>query len=159
MLFRSADRFGEGAHGQVDPRVRKQGGGPTPLTHHPKPVCVVHQQPGVMAPRQIADRIQRRDVSVHGEDPVGGDQGMAQAGPLGRELGRQIDDVVMGEGNDPGPRQLSAGPDAGVGQLIDEHPVARPDHRGNQAGISQIARAEDTGGFRQIRRASCLERV
>ena len=48
-------------------------------------------------------------------------------------------DVVMAEHADLRPRQLRAGPDAGVREFVDHHEVARPDEARDDAEVGEIA--------------------
>src|SRR6516164_4002393 len=51
----------------------------------------------------------------------------------------------MAKRHDGGTGEPRTGPQAGMGQFVDQNEVVGADQRGNDAEIGEIARAEDTG--------------
>ena len=113
-----------------------------PLGQHAHTMGVIAEQPSVMGLAKNRQLIQRRDVPIHREHAVGGDQRAASPRPLGPEAALQVRHIVVRERDDPCAGELGARPDAGVGQRVDQNHVARTDQGWNDAEIGQVARAE-----------------
>ena len=64
-----------------------------------------------------------------------------------REKFGSVRRIVVAEGRDRRAAQLGASPNAGMSQLIDEGEIALADERRNDAGIREVARAEDASGL------------
>ena len=56
-------------------------------------------------------------------------------------------DVVVAEGQHLAARQPRAGPQAGMRQLVEQHQIVAADQARDDAGIGEIAGAEDAAGF------------
>ena len=56
-------------------------------------------------------------------------------------------DVIVAEGDHLAAGQPRARPQTGMRQFVDQHQIGTADQARNDAGIGQIARAEDAGGF------------
>ena len=85
----------------------------------------------------------RRQIAVHGEHAVGDDQRAVMLGAMRGQQFARMRHIVMAEGEHTPARQLRAGIEAGMRQFVEQHqPVAADQHR-DDAGIGEIAGAED----------------
>ncbi len=106
---------------------------------------VVGHQPGIVALRKRRERVQRRDVAIHGKDAVGHDQCPRMAAAMFRQKGFDMVHVAVPVGHDSRARETRAGPQAGMRQFVDQDEVLAADQRRDDAEIGEIARAEDAG--------------
>ena len=121
-----------------------------PAADHAQPVRVVRHQPGVMFVGERQQFGERRQIAVHGEHTVGDDQRVVVFGAMPLKQFARMGDVVVAKRHHRAARQLRAGEQAGVRQLIRQHqPVAADQHR-DDAGIGEIAGAEHHGGLRLL---------
>ena len=98
-----------------------------PAADHAQPVCVVRHQPGVVLVGEHQQLGKRRQIAVHGEHAVGHDQRMIVLGAMRLEQFARMRDVVVAEGHHLAARQLRAGEQAGVRQLVRQHQPVAPD--------------------------------
>ena len=109
---------------------------------------VVGQQPGIEALRAARQVVERRQIAIHGEDAVGGDQRVVLAGRGAppRSASAWSDVVVAIEA---ARRRREAWRRHRCRRATIRRPATgrRPDQRGNNAGIGEIARAEHAGGL------------
>ena len=114
-------------------------------------VRLVDDHAHVVAPGELDDLRQRRDVAVHREDAVGDDQ---RAAPLGlAQAPREVVDVAVVVDEGLGPRQPAAVDDRGVVELVGEDDLAA-----RRASAETTPSVRQVAGAEQQRRLGALER-
>ena len=108
------------------------------------PVRVVDHHPHVVAPRQLDDLLERRDVAVHREHAVGHDQRAAAVGVA--QPPREVLDVAVAVDERLRAREPAAVDDRGVVELVGEHDLAlarerRDRRRGSRGSPSRTGPA------------------
>ena len=66
---------------------------------------------------------------------------------MGREQIRGMVRIVVAERHHPAAAKLGPRPQAGMRELVEQHQILAPGKRRQDAGIGEIARAEDAGGL------------
>ena len=102
--------------------------------------------------------LERRDVAVHREDRVGDDQRAAPPRACAQAPGEVLDVAVVVD-EDLGARQPAAVDDRGVVELVGEDDVAAAGERGDDAGVGQVARAEQQRGLGALERRPAAPRA
>ena len=144
-----ADRLRQRAHLQRDRNMRvARVTGAATAADHADAVRVVGHQPGVEIAGELVQLRQRREIAVHREHAVGDDQRMVVFGAMLAQQRAGMTDVIVAEAHDLGVRQLRAGEQAGVRQLVGQHQAVAADQRRDDAGIGEIAGAEHDRGLR-----------
>ena len=109
-------------------------------------VAVVDHDQGVVLVGQRPDVLQLRDVAVHREGAVGGDDDVASAvGPGLLQLGLQIGHVRVGEAVALGLAQPNAVDDRGVVQAVRDDGVLGPEQRLEDAAVGVEGGGEQDG--------------
>ncbi len=104
---------------------------------------IIDEEPGIEPLRQIGQRAKRREVAVHGKDAVGGDERVAVPAAMGRQQILGMACVVVAEDMHAPARKLRPGPQARMRELVDEDHVLDAAERRDDAGIGEVAGAED----------------
>ncbi len=108
---------------------------------HPQAVGVVHQQPGIRALGQGGQLRQGRQVPVHAEDPVRGDE----PGPGPVQQRGQGPRVRMGVAPQPGPAEQGAVQQGGVVQAVLADLVPAPRQGGDDPQVGHVTGGEEQG--------------
>ncbi len=106
----------------------------------PERVRLVDEHAHVVAAGERDDLLQRRDVAVHPEHPVGGDQRRAAVALAQRP--REVVGVRVPVGDHVGAGQPAAVDDRAVRELVVQHDLAAPRERRDHPEIGHRARAE-----------------
>ncbi len=120
------------------------------LADHAEAVGIVGHQPGVVFARERRQFRERRQVAVHRENTVGDDEDATMLVTFVTQEPLGIGEIVMREGRHAGAAQPCAGPEAGMGQRVEQHQIALAHQRRDDPGIGEIAGAEDAGRRRTL---------
>ena len=111
---------------------------------------IIRQQPGIVTLGQHRERRQRREVAVHGKHAVGCNQDARMLPAQLREQRLDMARIGVSERGHAGACQPGAGPQAGMGELVDQHQILRARERGDDAEIGEVAGTEHAGGLRSL---------
>ncbi|MCU1555299.1 MAG: hypothetical protein JWM13_2785 [Arthrobacter sp.] len=114
-------------------------------------VGVIHHDQGVVLFGELADRFQRRQETVHGEDAVRDDDLPAGRILLGRgldQLGLEVRHVLVGVAEALGLAEPDAVDDRGVVQGVGDHGVLRAEEGLENAAVGVKATGEQDGVLR-----------
>ena len=90
-----------------------------------EPVGVVDHQPGIEAVAERGQLAERRKIAVHRENAFGRDQHARVARAVFRQQCFGMAHVVVTEREHLAPGEARAGPQAGMGNLVDQDEVFR----------------------------------
>ena len=145
------ERLGERAHDQVDVRPAGRSGrqcrapvGPST----PSECASSTNSARAVLLRQLDELRQGRDVALHREHAVDGDQRAALLARTGaRAPASRSRDVVVAEAHRLAERQRAAVDDRGVVELVDEDGVVAADQALDDAEVGLVAGREDERGL------------
>jgi hypothetical protein len=137
-----AERLAEGADDDVDLAAeagRRDRSAPAG-SDGARRVGLVDHQPAAVAPGQLLQAGDGGEVAVHREDAVADDQRPAPSRPL--QAPGEVLEVTMAIDEGLGPCQAASVDDAGVVELVREDDLLAPGEGGDDAGVGEIAGAE-----------------
>ena len=102
---------------------------------HAGGVGVIYHHDGAVLFGEIAERGQRADIAIHGEDAVGDQQLMARLILDGGQLFFRVGHVFVAEDQNFRARKPGAINDAGVVQLVADDEIVFAENRGDGAGV------------------------
>src|SRR6266542_2881840 len=139
-----AERGGHDVHASGDPAVlgRAAPGG----AEEARRVAVIHHHERVVSLRQPADLGERREVAVHGEDTVGGDQAVPGAPGL-LEDALEVGDIAMLVAVALGSAEPDAVDDGGVVEGIGDDGIALAEERLEEPPVGVEARGVEDGAL------------
>ena len=117
-------------------------------------VRVVDHHAHVVAPRELDDLLERRDVAVHREHAVGHDQRPAVVRVA--QAPGQVVDVAVAVDERLGAREPAAVDDRRVVELVGEDDLAAARQRGHDAEVGEVAGAEQQRALRALERGEPL---
>ena len=110
---------------------------------HADAVGVVGHQPRVILLSKRQQVFERGDIAVHGKNAISDDEGAVVLRAMRIQQRARMADIVVAEGLDLSARQLRAGVDACMRKFVQQHQAVAPDQHRNDAGIGEIAGAEN----------------
>ena len=108
---------------------------------------VIDHQPRILRFGDLGQQGQWRAIAVHREHAFGGDQHAAMLASRALEQRGDMRRIVVAKADDLGAAHPRTRPDTGMRQRIHQYQILVADQRRNDADISEIAGAEDAGGF------------
>ena len=110
-------------------------------------MCLIDHQPGAVALFQLDQLRQVGDVAVHRVQTLDDDERVAAGAPVRAQQALQMLEVVVAERECLGVRQLDAGEQAVVGELVVENEIVGIEQRADGRDVGGVAADEGDGGL------------
>jgi len=108
------------------------------LAQHAERMRLVDHQPGAVSPLDLDQPLKVRAIAIHGEQPLGHDQAMAELATLRTEDLLQRIEIIVREIAPVRARQLGADNDAVVRQRVMNDEVFRPDDGADHRHVGRM---------------------